>query len=134
MKTNLLVHKHLIIRAESQKPLKDEDQAKDWLLRFIKSINMKVLIGPYAKYCEMEGNRGLTIIAVIETSHIVMHIWDEPIPALMQIDIYSCGDFDEHDICKKLSKDFDLTKIEYKYLNRETGLTNISQGILNYGK
>ena len=35
---------------------------------------------------------------------------------------------------KKLSKDFDLTKIEYKYLNRETGLTNISQGILNYGK
>ena len=63
-----------------------------------------------------------------------MHIWDEPIPALMQIDIYSCGDFDEHDICKKLSKDFDLTKIEYKYLNRETGLTNISQGILNYGK
>ena len=134
MKTNLLVHKHLIIRAESQKPLKDEDQAKDWLLRFIESINMKVLIGPYAKYCEMEGNRGLTIIAVIETSHIVMHIWDEPIPALMQIDIYSCGDFDEHDICKKLSKDFDLTKIEYKYLNRETGLTNISQGILNYGK
>ena len=102
MKTNLLVHKHLIIRAESQKPLKDEDQAKDWLLRFIKSINMKVLIGPYAKYCEMEGNRGLTIIAVIETSHIVMHIWDEPIPALMQIDIYSCGDFDEHDICKKI--------------------------------
>ena len=53
MKTNLLVHKHLIIRAESQKPLKDEDQAKDWLLRFIKSINMKVLIGPYAKYCEI---------------------------------------------------------------------------------
>jgi S-adenosylmethionine/arginine decarboxylase-like enzyme len=95
---------------------------------------MKVLIGPYAKYCDMKGNRGLTIISVIETSHIVMHVWDEPNPALMQIDIYSCGEFDEHDICKKLSKDFDLTKIEYKYLNRETGLTNISEGILNYGK
>ena len=134
MKNNLLVHKHLIIRAESQYQIKDTKEATNWLLKFIKSINMKVLIGPYAKYCDMKGNRGLTIISVIETSHIVMHVWDEPNPALMQIDIYSCGEFDEHDICKKLSKDFDLTKIEYKYLNRETGLTNISEGILNYGK
>ena len=134
MKNNLLVHKHLIIRAESQNPIKDTKEATNWLLKFIKSINMKVLIGPYAKYCDMKGNRGLTIISVIETSHIVMHVWDEPNPALMQIDIYSCGEFDEHDICKKLSKDFDLSKIEYKYLNRETGLTNISEGILNYGK
>jgi len=71
-------------------------------------------------------------MAVIETSHIVMHVWDEPNPALIQLDIYSCGDFDEHDVCKKISKDFDLSKIEYKYLNRETGLTDISQGIMNY--
>jgi hypothetical protein len=27
-----------------------------------------------------------------------------------------------------------LTKIEYKYLNRETGLMDISGGILNYRK
>ena len=76
--------------------------------------------------------KGLTVMAVIETSHIVMHVWDEPNPALIQLDIYSCGDFDEHDVCKKISKDFDLSKIEYKYLNRETGLTDISQGIMNY--
>jgi hypothetical protein len=35
---------------------------------------------------------------------------------------------------KKISKDFELTKIEYKYLNRETGLMDISDGILNYRK
>jgi S-adenosylmethionine/arginine decarboxylase-like enzyme len=93
---------------------------------------MKVFIGPYAKYCDMQGNKGLTVMAVIETSHIVMHVWDEVNPALIQLDIYSCGDFDEHDVCKKISKDFDLSKIEYKYLNRETGLTDISQGIMNY--
>ena len=80
----------------------------------------------------MEGNKGLTVMAVIETSHVVMHVWDEVNPALIQLDIYSCGDFDEHDVCKKISKDFDLSKIEYKYLNRETGLTDISQGIMNY--
>ena len=133
MKTNLLVHKHLIIRAESKNPPKDEAQSTEWLLKFIENINMKVLIGPHAKYCDMEGNRGLTIMAVIETSHIVMHVWDEPHPALIQLDIYSCGEFDEHDICKQISKDFCLSKIEYKYLNRETGLTDISAGMLKYG-
>ena len=33
-------------------------------------------------------------VAIIETSHIAMHIWDEPKPALMQFDVYSCGEFD----------------------------------------
>ena len=132
MKTQLLVHKHLIVRAESKRPPKSEEEMINWLNSFISSIGMKTMMGPYAKYCNMEGNRGLTIMAVIETSHIVMHVWDEPHPALMQLDVYSCGEFDEHDICKRIAKDFELTKIEYKYLNRETGLTDISDGILNY--
>ena len=82
-------------------------------------------MGPYVKYCNMKGNRGTTGVAVIETSHIVMHVWDEPNPALMQFDVYSCGDFNHTDICKKIMEDFDIHKIEYKYLNRETGLQDI---------
>jgi S-adenosylmethionine/arginine decarboxylase-like enzyme len=132
MKTNLLVHKHLIVRAESKRPPKDEEHITDWMRDFVDSIGMKVLMGPYAKY--LDGNKGLTVAAIIETSHIVMHTWDEPVPALIQFDVYSCGEFDENDICKKISKDFELTKIEYKYLNRETGLMDISGGILNYRK
>jgi len=54
-----------------------------------------------------------------------MHIWDEPKPALMQFDVYSCGEFSVEDICEKIRNDFDVTKIEYKYLNRETGLQDI---------
>ena len=134
MKTNLLVHKHLIIRAESREPLKFEEHAEMWMKNFVESINMKILMGPYCKYSEVPGNRGLTVAAIIETSHVVMHIWDEPFPALIQLDIYSCGEFNEHDICKRISEDLNLTKIEYKYLNRETGLTDISKGVLNYPK
>ena len=74
MKKNLLVHKHLIIRAESKRPIKDEKKAVEWMKELITSLNMKVFIGPYAKYCGMEGNKGLTVMAVIETSHIVMHV------------------------------------------------------------
>ena len=123
MKNPIKVHKHLIIRAEANKVPTDEEQLTEWLREFIDSINMKILMGPYVKYCRMEGNRGITGIAVIETSHIAIHVWDEPNPALMQIDVYSCAEFDVDEIANKIKSDFDVVKLDYKYLNRETGLT-----------
>lgn len=122
---NVLVHKHLLIRAEVNKPLVNRNRTIKFLRKLIKAIDMKAMYGPTASYCKMPGNRGVTAFAIIETSHIAMHIWDEPKPALMQMDVYSCGDFDEKDICNKIMKDFDIHKIEYKYLNRETGLNVI---------
>ena len=123
MRNPIKVHKHLIIRAEANRVPTDEEQLTEWLREFIDSIHMKILMGPYVKYCEMEGNRGITGIAVIETSHIAIHVWDEPNPALMQIDVYSCAEFDVDQIAEKIKQDFDVVKLDYKYLNRETGLT-----------
>jgi len=125
MKNPVLIHKHLIIRAEANRVPTDEKKLTIWMKDFIASINMKILMGPYVKYCEMEGNRGITGIAVIETSHITIHVWDEPNPALMQIDVYSCAEFDPYRIAEKIKADFDVVKIDYKYLNRETGLKPI---------
>ena len=123
MKNPIKVHKPLIIRAEANRVPTDEEQLTEWLKEFIDSIHMKILMGPYVKYCKMEGNRGITGIAVIETSHIAIHVWDEPNPALMQIDVYSCAEFDVDEIANKIKSDFDVVKLDYKYLNRETGLT-----------
>ena len=125
----VLVHKHLIVRAEAVNPPVVEQQLKDWLCNFIESINMKVLMGPYVIYHDVPGNRGITGAAIIETSHIVMHVWDEPSPAMMQFDVYSCGEFDPETICKKIKKDFDIVKIEYKFLDRDTELKDISGGM-----
>jgi len=125
MKNPIQVHKHLIIRAEANKVPTDEEQLTEWLKDFIEFIGMKILMGPYVKYCTMEGNRGITGIAVIETSHIAIHIWDEPVPALIQMDVYSCADFDPYKIANKIKEDFEIIKIDYKYLNRETGLKPI---------
>ena len=122
MKNPIKVHKHLIIRAEANKVPTDEKQLTEWLKDFIDYIDMKILMGPYVKYCNVEGNRGITGIAVIETSHIAIHVWDEPNPALMQIDVYSCAEFDVDEIAEKIKQDFDVVKLDYKYLNRETGL------------
>jgi S-adenosylmethionine/arginine decarboxylase-like enzyme len=121
----VLVHKHLIIRAEAVSPPMDEEFLRRWLKKFIEEIGMKVMMGPYVKYSNMVGNRGITGAAIIETSHIVMHVWDEPDPALLQFDVYSCGEFDPETICNKIKKDFNTTKIEYKFLDREYDLKEI---------
>jgi S-adenosylmethionine/arginine decarboxylase-like enzyme len=125
MSNNLLVHKHLIVRAEAVSPPMDEEFLRRWLEKFIEEIGMKVMMGPYVKYSNMIGNRGITGAAIIETSHIVMHVWDEPDPALLQFDVYSCGEFDPETICEKIKKDFNTTKIEYKFLDREHDLKEL---------
>ena len=62
---------------------------------------------------------------MIETSHIAIHVWDEPVPAMMQLDVYSCAEFDPYKIGEKIKSDFNVTKLDYKFLNRETGLKPI---------
>jgi S-adenosylmethionine/arginine decarboxylase-like enzyme len=133
MDNKLLVHKHLIVRAEVYRPPMDEEVLKSWLEEFILEIGMKVMMGPYVKYSNMVGNRGITGAAIIETSHIVMHVWDEVHPALMQFDVYSCGEFEPETICKKIEQDFTVHKIEYKFLDREHDLQDVKQSSsINY--
>ena len=124
MKTNLLVHKHLIVRAESKRPPKDEEHITDWMREFVDSIGMKVLMGPYAKYLDVPGNRGLTVAAIIETSHIVMHTWDESEPAIVQLDVYTCGPFDPAIVFGWLQQ-YNPIKIDHKYIDREHSLEEI---------
>ena len=125
MKNELLIHKHLIIRAEVNNPPKDVDYLTQWLKDFITFIDMKIMLGPYVAYCDKPGNRGITGITVIETSHIAIHVWDEPVPALVQFDVYSCAEFDPYKIAEKIKDDWSVERIDYKFLNRETGLKPI---------
>ena len=82
-------------------------------------------MGPYAKYVDMPGNRGLTVASIIETSHIVMHTWDECDPAMIQLDVYTCGPFDPNVVFTWLEQ-YKPTKIDYKYIDREFDLHEIS--------
>tara|TARA_B110000908_G_C10198605_1_gene424206 strand:- start:243 stop:614 length:372 start_codon:yes stop_codon:yes gene_type:complete len=119
-----LVHKHVIIRAEVLNPPTDETHTSNDVKVLIEDIGMKILMGPYAKYCTMEGNRGLTVATIIETSHVIIHVWDETDPALIQLDVYTCGVFDPNIVFDWLKK-YNPTKIDFKYLDRENGLTEI---------
>lgn len=119
------VHKHLIVRAEVNKPPVDESWAIQWISKLTKDIGMNILLGPFARYLDVAGNRGLTVATIIETSHIVMHVWDEDKPAMLQLDVYTCGPLDTEIIFKAIYE-FCPVKLEYKYLDREHSLIEVS--------
>lgn len=129
----IIKHKHCIIRAEIGSPpmQKDVEYVKQWFKELIEEIGMNILTGPFVEYLDKEGNRGMTGVCIIETSHIAMHIWDETNPGLMQLDVYTCGDLDVNKIFFKL-KPFSPLKIEFKYLDRESNLKEVSAGEFKY--
>ena len=120
-------HKHLIVRADIAwcPQEKDLNKISDWVRNLIKKIDMKLLAGPYTTYVSEKGNKGMTSVAIIETSHIALHIWDEVHPGLMQLDVYSCADFNPQDIFDKVNELFKTIKIEYKFLDREKELLEV---------
>ena len=120
-------HKHLIVRADIGWCPQEEDLNKisDWIRSLIKKIDMKLLAGPYTTYVSETGNKGMTSVAIIETSHIALHIWDEVSPGLMQLDVYSCADFNPPDVFDKVNELFQTIKMEYKFLDREKELLEV---------
>ena len=115
------VHKHLIIRAEVNHPITSEKELRKWLRNLVKKIDMKIIKGPYAAYVSKEGNRGLTGIVMIETSHISIHIWDEELPALVQCDVYSCAEFSSNEVLAEFVS-MDVVTIDKIVLDRVDAL------------
>lgn len=116
----MLVHKHLIIRAEcTNPPVKgDEGRLRQWIYDLIDKIDMKLLSGPHIKYVDVKGNMGYTSVSIIETSHIAIHVWEEQDPALIQLDVYTCGPINAHDAFDHL-EEFKPVKVQYKFFDRE---------------
>ena len=127
--TKILEHKHLIVRAELNNPPQCADAIQGWMKVLVDKIGMKILMGPYAVYSDMVGNRGLTAVTIIETSHIAMHVWDECDPALMQLDVYTCSTLNITDVFSAL-EEFGPVHVEYKYIDRENELTLLETGIV----
>jgi|TARA_R110002153_G_scaffold123868_1_gene270016 S-adenosylmethionine/arginine decarboxylase-like enzyme len=120
----LLVHKHIILRIEANAP-PTETELCDWMVSLVDKIGMKILAGPIsANIDDVEGNCGPTCAVVIETSHMACHVWTEPDPALIQLDVYTCGPFDPEAVIEHIQV-WEPTKVEYKYLDREHELKEI---------
>ena len=125
----MIEHKHLLIRAEVLNCPKKDDMGYvlSWMTSLIASINMKLMQGPNISYVDQKGNRGITCMALIETSHIVLHIWDETDPGLFQLDVYSCKSFDMGIVIKSLNESFKINKLQYKFLDRKSDLILVDE-------
>ena len=121
-------HQHLIVRATVEQPPTDQILARLQLTDLVELIDMRILAGPYSEYSSLPGNQGLTVAVIIETSHIVLHTWDETTPALVQLDVYSCKALDINRVFDWF-KQYKPATLEYKFLDRETGLEEIHSQI-----
>ena len=120
----MLEDKHIIIRATVKKPPVQVDVIKQWVRNLVEKLNMKPLGDTVAVYVDKEGNRGLTCLQAIETSHIAFHSWDEDKPAVVQLDVYTCSHLNKQTVFDALEK-FEPIEINYLTLDREKYLNII---------
>lgn len=113
----MLQHKHIIIRAEVKQPPQDIRKVKKWLRKLVKAIGMRPLGRPTAVYVNKEENKGITAVQCIETSHIALHCWDEVSPAIVQLDVYTCGTLDKEIVLLFLDE-FDTVKVDHAIIDR----------------
>lgn len=124
----MIYHKHLLVNAKVNNPVKSEAQGIEFLQNLVEKIDMKIIKGPFASYVNKEGNRGLTGVVMIETSHIAFHIWDEVRPGLVQFDLYTCGQLDLQKVLSIFKETFEVASLEYILFDRENGFVEESSG------
>lgn len=125
--TKILEHKHIVINARVNNPPMCTDKMNVWMANMVEAIGMKILDGPRSIYSYDEGNRGLTSIVILNTSHASIHTWDAVSPALFRLDIYTCGAMDI-DVVFDLLKEFDPVDWNYFYFDREDEIEIIERG------
>ena len=121
------LHNHLLLNGYTYSPPTSCEDTVAWMAEFVKKIGMKILQGPFASYVDVEGNKGLTCVVMIETSHIAMHVWDEPVPAKIQFDLYTCGTLEEDFALQNIIDFLKLENYEYMVLERESGFNIVKE-------
>jgi len=122
--TTIRPHKHILFDAVITNPPRDEQAMKLFLSKLITDIDMVVAdLGngqqnPQAWYCEDENNEGMTAQAILTTSHVVLHVWDQIEKPELHFDLYSCSDFDPYFVVEKLHEIFGIVEGSGHIINR----------------
>lgn len=124
----MALHNQLLVNGKARKPLVGEAETIAWMTKLVDQIGMKIIQGPYASYVEKSGNRGVTCVVMIETSHIALHVWDETDPALIQFDLYTCSTLPVADVLNNLVDTFDLVDYDYMVIERAEKFNILQEG------
>jgi len=120
-------HQHLLVKCWLANPPKEVDVVNKWFVKLVESVDMNVVAGPTSVYINTPGNEGLTGTITLATSHSSIHIWDDINPTLAQFDLYSCKPFTLETVMSNFM-DWGLLEYEWVMIDRNTGISIISQG------
>jgi len=117
-----LMHKHLVLTAICAVPPKSEKVIESFLNQLVDLVDMEIFMPAKAKYCDDPHNSGVTGVVVITTSHASIHIWDNvpgnPYPGMLQMDLYSCKDYQAKDVVDFVEAFFNANIVSYQVIDR----------------
>jgi S-adenosylmethionine decarboxylase len=112
---------HLIVDgySDNQRILQDEDSLRDWLKDYPAEIGMTRISPSYVlRYVGSKSEDwGISGFVFIAESHISVHTFVER--CYINIDIFSCKDFDADKAIKDLQEKFQLAKLRTRLVDRE---------------
>jgi len=118
---------HLVVdgKATNLGLLLSEEEMRGYLWDLAETIEMRIMGNPQSVSVEDKGlENGVTVIAIIETSHIAIHTWPEQDDFNVNVDIFSCKEFDAHAALESLDRKMGLERYSCKILNRPLGGDN----------
>lgn len=118
MEVHNIEHHHLVVNATfTETPFKEANFTNEWIEKIVNLIGMEILLPPQSARSDEKGNEGISSFCLITTSHICLHSWEKTNPNLVQLDVYSCKDFNQHLILDEMRK-FSPIRIGCKFMNR----------------
>lgn len=123
------LHKHLMVNGITNTPPTSKRDLKKWLRKLVHDVGMYRIGGPFVRYVKAPGNKGLTAVVMIETSHIALHIWEESDQPYFRFDLYTCGPLNHASVIKSVAKFMDSPKMEWAAYDRERGFEEYDFGI-----
>jgi len=123
-------HKHMVLNATVRNPIVSADMCVKWLKQLVNIIDMQILIDPVARYCDTEGNEGVTGTVVIETSHASIHVWHKEENPYIRMDVYSCKDFSAEKILNFVRETMDLVHAGYFLIDRNDSLPKMIENVI----
>jgi S-adenosylmethionine/arginine decarboxylase-like enzyme len=121
-----------MVRAEIVNPpgVNDVGAVVSFLTDLVDRVRMKVLMPARALWCDEPDNEGITGDILLTTSNSVIHIWNyEDDTGLLEFDLYSCAPFTPEEVVDLLEERFQLTKVVYKFIDRQNDLIDITPEI-----
>ncbi len=113
----VIVHHHLIYQAHVGNNNLNADSEKlleQFLYNLLEEIEMKCLIPAQLKFSQQKAWTGMMGII---TSHIAFHFWT--IEKYVQLDIYSCKQFDKQKAVEFLNDFWKASDIRALFIDRE---------------